>query len=104
MFLIRAGACGCLLFLAMAAAAEHDAWLGVPTPEQRQAARRQAEATYASLGLGPLPLTGPGKDDYPDIRGASIYARLKDIVEFAEESRRDGNILWGRVAGSRYQH
>jgi hypothetical protein len=92
------------LLLAAVAAAEESKWLGVLTPEERQAARREVAASYSDLGLGSLPLTGPAKDDYPDIQGPKIYERLLNIVEFSEQSRRDGAILWGRVAGTKYQH
>jgi hypothetical protein len=93
-----------LLLLVGIATADPSNWLGVPTPEERQALRQKVLATYHDLGLGPLPLIGPGADDYPDIRGKQIHARLEEIVGFSEECRRDGNILWGRIAGTKYGH
>jgi hypothetical protein len=86
------------------ARAEESKWLGVPTPEERQAAREKAQQAFPDLGLGPLPLVGPGRSDYPDIQGAKMHRYVREIVEFSEQSRRDGNILWGRICGTKYQH
>jgi hypothetical protein len=93
-----------LLLVGVAAGADEAKWMGVPTPEDRQAARQQTKASFYDLDLGSLPLLGPAKADYPDIQGASLHKYVEDIVGFAEESRRDGNILWGRVSGTKYQH
>jgi len=79
-------------------------WLGVPTPEERQALRKKAAADFVDLSIGMLPLMGPGSTDYPDIQGSAMFKSINDIVEFSEQSRRDGNILWGRVCGTKYQH
>ncbi len=87
-----------------AAGAGEGKWLGVPTPEERQAAQQKAAASFEDLGFGPLPPVGPAKSDYPDIQGARIHKWVEDIVEFSEQSRREGNILWGRIAGTKSQH
>jgi hypothetical protein len=93
------------LFLAGAAAgADGGNWLGVPTPEERQALRKQTEASFMNLGIGPLPIMGPGKSEFPDIEGTKIHKWVEDIAGFSEQARRDGNILWGRICGTKYQH
>jgi hypothetical protein len=93
-----------LLLVVLAARAEDSKWLGAPTPEERQAAREKARAAFPELGFGQLPLIGPARADYPDIQGAKIHAWVRDFVGFAEQSRRDGNLLWGRICGTKYQH
>jgi len=40
---------------------------------------------------------------YADIDGERLHADLRALTGFALESRRDGNPLWGRVMGSRYE-
>jgi hypothetical protein len=95
----------CFVMLsAFLAGADESKWLGVSTPEERQAARAKAKEAFLDLGIGPLPLTGPAASDYPDIQGKQIHRYVRDFVGFAEESRRDGNLLWGRICGTKYQH
>jgi len=102
---ILAGIAGVFsLWAGIAVGGDEGKWLGVPTPEERQAAREKVKASFYDLGLGSLPLAGPGKNDYPDIQGTTLHKYVENIVEFAEQSRRDGNILWGRVSGTKYQH
>src|SRR5262245_27423944 len=87
------------MFVTGTAGAEDLKWLGVPTPEERQAARAKAKEAFPDLGIGALPLVGPARSDYPDIQGTKMHRHVREIVEFSEQSRREGNILWGRICG-----
>lgn len=53
-------------------------WLGVPTPEERQATRQKAAAGFVDLGVGSLPLVGPAATDYPDIQGTRIHRYIEE--------------------------
>jgi hypothetical protein len=41
-------------------------------------------------------------DPYTDIEGVKVHQYLLDVVEFSEQSRRDGAKMWGRIAGMKY--
>ena len=62
-----------LAMLHIGVKADDAKWLGVPTPEERQAVRQKAAAAFIDLGVGSLPLVGPARTDYPDIQGAGIH-------------------------------
>lgn len=74
-------------------------------PEAYRAAFREAlaERTF-SLGLDPIP---PSIDESTDPRAAITAEQIEQfaeqLVDFAEQSRRDGQILWGRIEGTRYE-
>ena len=55
------------------------------------------------LRVGPLPLAIAG-DPYEDIAGDYMLARVREIVEFSQQARRDGVRLWGRISGTPYAH
>jgi hypothetical protein len=95
---------GCLLSLAACGELSGANWLGAATPEERRAAREKMKSSFNDLGVGPLPLVGPAEDGSADIRGENIYSYMKDFVDFSEQSRREGDLLWGRVAGMKAQH
>jgi len=40
---------------------------------------------------------------YEDIRGETLQKYMRDIVHFSMLSRHDGDLLWGRQAGTRYE-
>jgi len=49
----------------------------------------------------PLP---PGHEQYGRIDGARMKTFLREIVGVSEQSRADGELLWGRLAGTKYDH
>jgi len=40
---------------------------------------------------------------YPEIKGENVYQYLDDLTAFSLQSKADGNVLWGRTAGSIYE-
>jgi hypothetical protein len=40
---------------------------------------------------------------YSAISGDEIYQWLSELTQFAEQSREDGNIMWGRIMGTPYE-
>lgn len=42
-------------------------------------------------------------EDYPDIAGENVFNYVKDLTAFAQQSKQDGNVLWGRIQGSKYE-
>ena len=56
--------------------------------------------------IGIVPLNQP-RDDTNDprsrITALDIESYSEQLVEFSEQSRRDGNILWGRIEGTKYE-
>jgi peptidase M28-like protein len=49
----------------------------------------------------PLP---PGEEAYAWVNGAEIKKMEEEVVAISEKSRADGNLLWGRIAGTPYDH
>jgi len=76
------------------------AWFGVKLPPAVAAVKVKANQAYAAPELEPLSLS-PDDDPFASIDGADILRRVRDIVTFAEQSRADGVLYWGRVGGSR---
>ena len=61
------------------------------------------ERTF-ELGWGPLSLRlPPSEDPYTGIKGDAIHEDLEALTEFSRESKRDGNLLWGRIQGTKYE-
>lgn len=88
-----------------ATAPTQTAWFGAATPAQRQD-KRNERLKNVDVDLGAKMLTSKlsAKDDpYQDIRGDEGIKFVKDIVAFSEQSRDDGNLLWGRLSGSKYE-
>ena len=54
------------------------------------------EASYIRM---PLP---PGEEKYGRIDGARMKEFLRDIVAVSAASKADGDLLWGRIAGTKY--
>ncbi len=42
------------------------------------------------------------EDEYGDIHGEELYGYLKDIAAISRRSQADGDVLWGRISGSKY--
>lgn len=49
----------------------------------------------------PLP---PGEEAYAWVNGAEIKKMEEEVVAISEESRAAGDLLWGRIAGTPYDH
>ena len=49
----------------------------------------------------PLP---PGEEKYADVKGEDIKKIELEVVAISEQSKADGNQLWGRIAGTKYDH
>jgi len=49
----------------------------------------------------PLPA---GEEKYADVKGEDVKRRELEVVAISEQSRKDGNQLWGRIAGTKYDH
>jgi len=64
---------------------------------------------FISLRVEPLDLPvlgasrGAGGERYGDIRGDRIHGYLRKLVAFSQESKRNGDVLWGRLHGSVYE-
>jgi len=43
-------------------------------------------------------------EDYENIRGEDIHRYLRELTEFSQQSKSDGNFLWGRIQGSKYEY
>lgn len=74
-------------------------------PEELEAriAEIQQGRTF-KLDLPPLSLRLPSSEDpYTGIGGEEIHRYLEELTEFAQQSRRDGNLLWGRIQGTVYE-
>lgn len=39
-----------------------------------------------------------------DIQGEEIHGYLQDLTEFSQKSKADGEVLWGRIQGSKYEY
>jgi len=77
------------------------AWFGVKTPEQRAAGRTDDGKFYDDVDFAAPWLDLPAAEDpYSDIDGDRIFQYTKDMVEFAEQSRRAGDRYWGRIGGT----
>ena len=42
--------------------------------------------------------------EYEQITGQEIHRYLRELTEFSQKSKKDGNILWGRLQGSKYEY
>lgn len=75
------------------------------TPDAYRAAFREALAERAfSLGLDQIPQSlDEATDPRATITAEQIEQFATRIVGFAEQSRRDGEILWGRIEGTPYE-
>jgi hypothetical protein len=49
----------------------------------------------------PLP---PGEEKYANVKGEDVKKMELEVVAISEKSKADGNQLWGRIAGTKYDH
>jgi hypothetical protein len=78
--------------------AQSDAWLGVPLPGPL--ALPPQLSVLHDPGFSAAPARVPaGEEGYRDLEGEPIRALLREIVGFAQQSRADGELMWGRVSG-----
>ncbi|MCH8333647.1 M28 family peptidase [Candidatus Sumerlaeota bacterium] len=83
--------------------AQESAWFGAATPEERRS-RAQTRSRFIDLEIEPLSLRLPAAEDpYRMIQGESIHKYLREIVAISERSRLDGESLWGRIGGTKYE-
>jgi len=77
----------------------------VLTPEEMEARIQELERGRTfELAMPPLSLRlSPSEDPYTGIKGAELHKYLEDLTEFSRQSERDGNLLWGRVQGTKYE-
>jgi len=54
--------------------------------------------------LGSLSEQVKGGDGYEDIKGEDIHRYLRELTQFSQQSKADGNVLWGRIQGSKYEY
>ena len=81
-----------------------DAWFGVATPEDRAQRSESIESIYANLGSEPLSLRLPASEDpYGDITGSALHRYMSVFCQISEESRLNGDTMWGRICGSPYE-
>jgi hypothetical protein len=75
------------------------------TPEEME--RRVEKLTRLRVEPLDLPVLGAsrgaGDESYGDIRGDAIHGYLRKLVAFSQESKRNGDFLWGRLHGSVYE-
>ena len=76
----------------------------LPPEEYKKQSEQSANTRLFSTGIAPLrqPLAD-AHDPYSSITAAEIKAYGDKLVGFAEQSRNDGNILWGRIEGTKYE-
>jgi len=73
-------------------------------PEQLESKLGASIASVGSLGVKPQAATCLANIEcYSKISGNEIYQWLSELTEFSDQSRRDGNIMWGRIMGSPYE-
>lgn len=60
-------------------------------------------AVIAFSMVGFLTINGYPGGSYEDIRGEDLKKYMRDIVHFSMLSRYDGDLLWGRQAGTKYE-
>ena len=61
------------------------------------------QARLTPLDTGSLSAQVPGGDGYDDIKGEDIHHYLRELTQFSQASKSDGNVLWGRIQGSKYE-
>ena len=74
-----------------------------PDEYERQSSEAAAKRLFP-IGLPPLrqPRNSPN-DPRSQIKASEINGYADKLVGFAEQSRLDGNILWGRIEGTKYE-
>lgn len=72
-------------------------------PDAFQAATEQFTAKYSAPLDQRAARFSNVPDDYIEIEGDKVFGYVKDLTEFAQQSKRDGNVLWGRIQGSKYE-
>lgn len=76
-------------------------WFGVALPPAVDQGPGAVDKAYAEPELKPLSLRlSPADDPFVSIEGADLMRRVRDVVAFAEQSRADGELYWGRIGGS----
>jgi hypothetical protein len=76
----------------------------LPPDEYHQQLSEAAGKRIFSTGVAHLRQPGDIPDDpRSKIKAAEIKGYADTLVGFAEQSRRDGNILWGRIEGTKYE-
>ncbi len=74
-------------------------------PEQLQAARdRNIQVRNKMIDLPSLSTNIPNDDKYKDISGDEIHQYLRELTEFSQQSKAEGEVLWGRIQGSKYEY
>ncbi len=66
--------------------------------------QRILETRLNSVDLGSRSAQIPGGDGYEDIKGEDIHRYLEELTQFSQLSKSDGNVLWGRIQGSKYEY
>ena len=76
----------------------------LPPNEYNRQFSEASEKRIFPIGIAPL---NQPRDDTNDprsrITAVEIESYSEQLVEFSEQSRRDGNILWGRIEGTKYE-
>jgi hypothetical protein len=76
----------------------------LPPNEYNRQFSEASEKRIFPIGIAPL---NQPRDDTNDprsrITALEIESYSEQLVEFSEQSRRDGNILWGRIEGTKYE-
>jgi len=76
----------------------------LPPDEYNRQFSEAAEKRIFPIGIAPLKQPrNPTNDPRSRITASEIETYAEQLVEFSEQSRRDGNILWGRIEGTKYE-
>ncbi len=73
-------------------------------PEELDAEiERIVQSRFNSVDMESVGSRIPIGEGYEDIRGEDIHRYLRELTQFSQQSKSDGNVLWGRIQGSKYE-
>lgn len=75
-----------------------EAWFGVPLPTGLEVPPQFSVLGHEGFSASPAPVP-PGEEVDTELEGELIQRWLQDIVGFSEQSRANGELMWGRVSG-----
>lgn len=75
------------------------------TPEELTAeVQRITQSRFNAVDLDSLSSQIPSGDGYENIKGEDIHRYLRELTQISQQSKSDGNVLWGRIQGSKYEY
>ena len=74
------------------------AWFGLPQPTGLEVPPQFSVLARENFSAPPAPVP-PGEERDTELKGERVQRWLQDIVDFSEQSRANGALMWGRVSG-----